>query len=122
MKKGWGFLVFCCIFPALLFLSTAVQAQQGTIVGTVYSSYEIETDDGRIYVVVADDMGEELVLLDGARVSVAGIIDEIDGDYAITVTSFRELAEEIPEDENLEDEPMEDEYQEEELPEDMEEQ
>ena len=154
MKKGWGFLVFCCIFPALLFLSTAVQAQQGTIVGTVYSSYEIETDDGvgaeprgllldllegdvlgalELGLVrrrpsaddVADareDMGEELVLLDGARVSVAGIIDEIDGDYAITVTSFRELAEEIPEDENLEDEPMEDEYQEEELPEDMEEQ
>lgn len=122
MKKGWGFLVFCCIFPTLVFLSTAVQAQQGTIVGTVYSSYEIETDDGRIYVVVADDMGEELVMLDGARVSVTGIIDEIDGDYAITVTSFRELVEEIPEEENLEDEPLEDEYQEEELPEDMEEQ
>ncbi|MBN2297112.1 MAG: hypothetical protein JXM72_00880 [Deltaproteobacteria bacterium] len=117
MKKGCGFLVFCCIFSALVFSSTVIYAQQGTVIGTVYSSYEIETDDGRIYVVVADDKGEELVLLDGARVSVTGIIDEIDGDYAITVTSFRELEEEFPEEENMEEEPLEDE-----LPEDMEEQ
>jgi len=109
MKKGWEFLVFCCVFSALIFFSTAILAQPGTVTGIVYSSYEIETDDGEVYVVVADDKGEELVLLDGARVSVTGIIDEIDGDYAITVTSFRELAQDIPEEENSDDEQLEDE-------------
>ncbi|HHO75435.1 MAG TPA: hypothetical protein ENN05_03275 [Deltaproteobacteria bacterium] len=116
MKKGCGFLVFCCVLSALVFFSTVISAQQGTVIGTVYSNYEIEADDGTVYLVVADDKGEELMLLDGARARVTGIIDEINGEYAITVTSFSELAE-LPLEESIVEEPLEEEF-----PENMEEQ
>ena len=59
-----------------------------------------------MFAVTADDKGDELVEMDGAMVSVTGVVDELDGEYAITVTGFKVLADDLQE-QDPEEEPQE---------------
>lgn len=104
-KKSGGICV--CFFIAIIVcISSAAYAQSRTITGTVYSSYELVADDGKVFAVTADDKGDELVEMDGAMVSVTGVVDELDGEYAITVTGFKVLADDLQE-QDPEEEPQE---------------
>jgi hypothetical protein len=114
MHKKWGVLFFCFVIAAMVFISSAVCAQSRTITGTVYNSYELVTDKGDVYVITADDIGDELVVMDGALVRVTGDVEDLGGEYAITVTGFKVLTDDLPE----QDQELQEESQEEELPED----
>ncbi len=105
MHRRCEMIGFCCIMAALVCISAPAYAQTRTITGIVYGNYEIETDDGEIYVVVADDRGDELAALDGTRVRVTGLVDEIDGSYGITVIRFSVLEDEVPQEEASEENP-----------------
>ena len=114
MHNKWGVFSFCFVFVALVIISSAAFAQSRTITGTVYNSYELVTDNGDVYVITADDIGDELVVMDGALVRVTGDVEDLGGEYAITVTGFKVLTDDLPE----QDQDLQEETQEEELPED----
>ena len=116
MHNKWGVLFFCFVIAAMVFISSAACAQSRTITGTVYNSYELVTDKGDVYVITADDIGDELVVMDGAMVRVTGDVEDLGGEFAITVTGFQVLTDDLPEqdlqEESQEEEPLEDEKKE----------
>lgn len=113
MFRKQGLMVLCLVITTVLFLSPAVSAQPETVTGIIYATYELEADDGIVYVVIADDRGEELATLDGSRVRVTGEIEEQGGGYTIKVSTFTVIDEE-PQEQGQEDESMQEESPEEE--------
>ena len=53
---------------ALAYMSSAAAAQHTTVVGIAYGTYELVTDSGEVYELVADEKGSELAGLDDSGV------------------------------------------------------
>ncbi|MBN1635763.1 MAG: hypothetical protein JW920_04585, partial [Deltaproteobacteria bacterium] len=65
-RTGCFSISVCIIAIAFGIFVTQAFAAEITVTGTVYGNYEIETDNGEIYTITADTIGDELVELDGA--------------------------------------------------------
>ena len=61
--------------------------------GTVNNSYQIVTDNDQVYHIAEGEKGDEVVDLIGKKVKVAGMVEEIDEDKIITVTSYEIIEE-----------------------------
>ncbi|MFY9399071.1 MAG: hypothetical protein WAR22_11975 [Desulfomonilia bacterium] len=115
MIKEWKSACIGVLAAALVLVSSVVFAQYTTVVGTVYNTYEIVTDSGDVFNVVADDKGDELVGLDGVRVRATGVLEIEGGDRFIQVLSYSPLGDEGPEKDGIMEEPLEEELLEEDL-------
>ena len=92
-RTGCFSISVCIIAIAFGIFVTQAFAAEITVTGTVYGNYEIETDNGEIYTITADTIGDELVELDGARVIVSGEIDDTGGGKVLTVSSYKVIEE-----------------------------
>ena len=74
---------------ALMLAATPVMAVETTITGMVKDTFEIEAQDGTIYIIDETDTGFDLVAYAGKVMQVTGEVTE-DGDMkVITVSSFK---------------------------------
>ena len=70
-------------------LAGAVIAQDNiTITGTVNGDYQIVDDNGKVYEVADNDVGNEVVELVGKKVQVKGSIMDADGTQIINILSY----------------------------------
>lgn len=116
MIKGWRSAGICVFAVALMLVPSAVFAQYTTVVGTVYYTYEIVTDSGDVFNVVADDKGAELVELDGMRVRATGMLEIEGGDQFLQVLSYSPLEDDGPAADGIVEEPYGEEHFDEEPP------
>ncbi|HQO79725.1 MAG TPA: hypothetical protein PKW48_01625 [Deltaproteobacteria bacterium] len=79
---------------ALAYMSSAAAAQHTTVVGIAYGTYELVTDSGEVYELVADEKGSELAGLDGLRVRANGMLEVSGGRMILQVLSYSVLEEE----------------------------
>ena len=77
-----------------------------TIVGEVNDEFQIVTDSGDAYNVYANDVGNEVVEQTGAKVTIRGDVETVEGEKWITIQSFELVADK---DENEDDESEDDE-------------
>ena len=85
-----GLLVFIL---SAVFLNKA-QAEQVTLVGEVNDTYQIVGEDGQIYEVTADEIGNAVVLtLISQKVKVTGTIKEENDVKIITILTYEVLEE-----------------------------
>ena len=85
--RKWICAVAIC--AALLLAAGPVMAVETTVTGTVMETFELETDDGDIYLIEETDMGFDLVAHAGEKMAVTGEVTE-DGDLKIiSIISFR---------------------------------
>ncbi len=85
-------LIFVLLAGLVLLLAAApALAVETTITGTVKDTFEIESDDGTVYIIDETDSGYDLVAYAGKIMQVTGDVTE-DGDMKIiTVTSFKPM-------------------------------
>jgi hypothetical protein len=93
MKRYAGslFAVFLVLGFVAMLPVTAVMAEE-TIQGIVTADGEIETEDGELYTIDSNKLGEEIIALVGKKVEATGETKEgMYGGYTITVTSFKQI-------------------------------
>jgi len=94
MKRYAGFLTTAFLifgFVAMLPV-TAVMGGEETVQGIVTADGEIETEDGELYTIDSNKLGEEIIALVGKKVEATGETKEgMYGGYTITVTSFKQI-------------------------------
>jgi hypothetical protein len=84
-----GLLVFFILSAMFL---TKAQAEQVALVGEVNDTYQIVGEDGQIYEVAADEIGNQVVLtLISQKVKVTGTIKEKNDVKIITILSYEVL-------------------------------
>jgi len=85
-------LIFVLLAGLVLLLAAApAMAVETTITGTVKDTFEIESDDGTVYIIDETDSGYDLVAYAGKVMQVTGDVTE-DGEMKIiTVTSFKPM-------------------------------
>lgn len=91
MMKMWWAVGVCMAVMVLSSVASVAVAQRTTVVGTAYGTYEIVSDSGDVYEVVADEKGSELAGLDGMRVSASGLLDIDGGRMILQVMSYAVL-------------------------------
>lgn len=108
MMKRWRAVGVCLAVMALASVASVAMAQRTIVVGTAYGTYEIVSDSGDVYEVVADEKGGELAGLDGMRVSVSGLLDVSGGRMILQVISYAVLEDQLLDrDEMIGQEPFE---------------
>ena len=91
MKKlAIGIMAFC--FLAAL-VGPALSEQSVNIVGTVSEDFELESENGEIYILGDDDESLKLAENIGRKVRVSGTLKETDEGMVITVKKFQFLKE-----------------------------
>jgi hypothetical protein len=94
MKRyAWPLVVALFVLGFVAMLSvTTVMAQEETIRGVVTQDNEIETEDGELYAIDSNELGEELKALVGKKVEATGsVLEGMYGGYTITVTSYKQI-------------------------------
>lgn len=85
-KRLVGLLL--AVLTVLIFTSPAF-ADEMTITGVVSDSMQIQAEDGTVYQIEEDDMGETVMVYAGKSVTVTGDVEE-DGDKkVITIDKFK---------------------------------
>jgi hypothetical protein len=91
MKKlAIGIMAFC--FLAVL-VGPALSEQGVNIVGTVSEDFELESENGEVYILGDDDESLKLAENIGRKVRVTGTLKETDDGMVITVKKFQLLEE-----------------------------
>ena len=85
-KKLVRLLAAVLIF--LIFISPAF-ANEITITGVISNDMQIQAEDGTIYQIEEDDMGETLMVYAGKSVKVTGDVEEDGEKKIITVDKFK---------------------------------
>ena len=85
-----GALIVSFVF---MFAGPALSGGTVTIVGTINDDNEIVDNDGVVYEVADNDMGEEIMEHVGKKIEVKGTVMEEEDAKMITVTSYTVLEE-----------------------------
>ncbi|MGD2272286.1 MAG: hypothetical protein PVI06_17935 [Desulfobacterales bacterium] len=91
MKRLAIGIMALCFLVALA--GPALSEQSMTIVGTVSEDYELESENGEIYILGEDDKSFELSENVGKRVKVTGTVSKTEDGMVITVKNFQLLEE-----------------------------
>ncbi len=92
-RNRWFLAVgICALLLVPMVSATALLAAEVTIKGTI-SEEGIVADDGQVYAVAENDMGEELMELVDKKVQVTGTVEESEGKMMIEVTSYEVIEE-----------------------------
>ncbi|NIN00361.1 MAG: hypothetical protein GTO24_20450 [candidate division Zixibacteria bacterium] len=92
-RNRWFLAVgICALLLVAMVSATALLAAEVTIKGTI-SEEGIVADDGQVYAVAENDMGEELMELVDKKVQVTGTVEESEGKMMIEVTSYEVIEE-----------------------------
>jgi hypothetical protein len=59
-----------------------------TVTGTINDNYQLEMENGETYEIEVNDVGNEIMERIGEKVTVTGIVEEIDGIKTIIPESF----------------------------------
>ena len=76
------------VLAFLIFIPPAF-ANETTITGVISNNMQIQADDGTVYQIEEDDMGETLMVYNGKSVMVTGDVKEDGGKKIITVNKFK---------------------------------
>ena len=76
------------VLTFLIFISPAF-ANEITITGVISNDMQIQAEDGTIYQIEEDDMGETLMVYTGKSVMVTGDVEEDGEKKIITVDKFK---------------------------------
>ena len=87
-NKKFLFVGFLAMLMIAFLSGPAISADSVTIFGKVNDQYQIVTDDNQIYHIAEGEKGDEVVDLVGKKVKVAGMVEEVDEDKIIVVTSY----------------------------------
>ncbi|HAX98131.1 MAG TPA: hypothetical protein DCY12_04385 [Candidatus Atribacteria bacterium] len=90
-KKFFFTFVICGLLIIYFFLLSNILAAPITIRGTIISGFKILTDEGKIYKIVNSEKNSGLLLCVGKKIEVVGIVEELEGDSSITLSSFKIL-------------------------------
>jgi hypothetical protein len=90
-KFRWIPAGIICVFLLILICSIPVFANEITITGTINDSYQIVSDNGTVYEVADNDMGDDLLNHVGKTVEVTGVVIEEEGVKIINVKSYKLL-------------------------------
>jgi hypothetical protein len=74
---------------AILILVAPAFAAKTTITGKVSSDMTIKAQDGTVYAIAEDDMGETVIVYAGRQVQVTGKVKAKDGKKILTVYEFK---------------------------------
>ncbi|MGD8367477.1 MAG: hypothetical protein PVG78_07545 [Desulfobacterales bacterium] len=89
MLRNRKFVLSVLAAMALLLAAAPIMAVETTITGMVKDTFEIEAQDGTIYIIDENDAGYDLVAYAGKVMQVTGDVTE-DGDMkVISVDSFK---------------------------------
>jgi hypothetical protein len=91
MKRLAIGIMALCFLAALA--GPALSEQSMTIVGTVSEDYELESENGEIYILGEDDKSFELSENVGKKVKVTGTVMKTEDGMVITVKNFQLLEE-----------------------------
>jgi hypothetical protein len=82
------FLALGVLSVAALLAAPAIPSDGMTIVGTVNDDFQIVTEDGQVYEVAENTLGDEVVNLVRKRVRVKGRVEKEKGERVITITGY----------------------------------
>lgn len=94
MKRHAEVLILAVfVFGLIAGLSApGAMAQEKTIVGVVTEALDIETEDGDLYAIGSNELGEEIKTLVGKKVEVTGsVLEGMYGGFTITVTAYKQI-------------------------------
>ncbi|MBC8177896.1 MAG: hypothetical protein H8E19_10875 [Deltaproteobacteria bacterium] len=94
MKKNKKllFVGFLAMLMIAFLSGPAISADSVTIMGTVTDDYLL-TDNDQVYYIGEGEKGDEVTQHVGKKVKLAGMVEEIDEDKIITVTSYEIIGE-----------------------------
>jgi len=87
------FLALGVLSIAALLAARAIPSEMLTIVGTVNGDFQIVTEDGQVYEVAENKLGDEVVNLVRKKVRVKGRVEAEKGEKVITITAFELVGE-----------------------------
>lgn len=94
MKRYAGSLIVVIFVLGFITMlsTTGVMAEEETIKGIVNEDGEIEDEDGELYTIEENELGNELKALIGKKVEATGtLIAGMYGGFTITVTSYKQI-------------------------------
>jgi len=94
MKKNKKFLFtgFLAMLMIAFLSGPAISLEAVTIMGTVTDGYLL-TDNDQVYYIGEGEKGDEVTQLVGKKVKLEGMVEEIDEDKIIVVTSYEIIEE-----------------------------
>jgi hypothetical protein len=93
MKKRALFLGLCVLLVVMPFFTQAISAETVTITGTINSSFQLVTEEGDVYEIGENRIGDELSVLAGKVVTVIGIVEVGEEWKVIIVQSYEIIGE-----------------------------
>jgi hypothetical protein len=82
------FLAVGVLGLAALLAAPVIPSEVSTIVGTVNDDFQIVTEDGQIYEVAENKLGDEVVNLVRKKVRVKGRVETEKGEKVITIIAY----------------------------------
>jgi hypothetical protein len=86
-------MLLCAGFLIVLSSGVVFSADTDTVIGTVNNAYQIVTEEGEIYEIAENEIGDQLVHLVGKIVRATGIVRKMEEGKMIIVMSYEILGE-----------------------------
>lgn len=90
-KKILAALGIFALLVGYSILLSNILAAPVTITGTVNTNYQIVAGDGTAYKVADSEKAYELLALVGEKLEVTGVLEDIEGERGINVSSYKVL-------------------------------